>query len=118
MIRPEQIKEIISLYKKHGWNLRRGLLSAELRSSLTSQNIERLFKGREMIDAEINAVWFSRQSKQESIAWEIRHLNENPYAILESLGIDEDDSAESEKLKNAETRLAEYASNNKSDKNA
>lgn len=118
MIKADQIKEILSLYKKHGWNLRRVLLCDELRKSLSGDEIEYLFGDARIIESEINAAWFSRDSKHGNIAWEIRHLSETPYAILELIESTDDENKKTEKLKITETRMAEYASNKTDGKGA
>ena len=57
MIDEKQIAEIISLYKKHGWNLSRVLVSAELNKSL-SNSIENLFGAAQIVSSETDAAWF------------------------------------------------------------
>ncbi len=115
MISPGQIEDILSLYKKHGWNLRRVLLCGELKDSLDDATLEELFGESELTDAEINAAWFSRPSKRGKTAWELRHLSENPYAIFELSDTEDLDQAI---VKQSENRLLEYASNKMSNKNA
>jgi hypothetical protein len=69
MIKAEQIAEILSLYKKHGWNLRRVLLSDALKKSL-GETTEKLFGAAEIRSAEIDAAWFSRSSKPDQETWD------------------------------------------------
>ncbi len=83
MITAFEISEILSLYKKHGWNVSRVLLSSELKTSINSDEFVSLFDDVEIFDAEIDAVWFSRRSNNDKIAWELRHLNSNPFAVIE-----------------------------------
>ena len=104
MIDAEQIREIIATYKKHGWNLSRVLLSGELLEQL-SESAENLFNNAEIISSEIDAVWFSRKSKNDRTAWEIRRLSENPFALFESFADGEDQSFIEKTLKEMETRL-------------
>lgn len=111
MITTGQITEILSLYKKHGWNLCRVLLSAELQKTLNDEEIKAIFGNVEIIKSEINAVWFSRPSKHSKIAWELRHLSETPYAFFELFDKDEDEDFQAEKQKEMENRLKDYASN-------
>lgn len=83
MIKAEAIREILSLYKKHGWNLRRVMLSEKLSESI-SASIETLFADAEIVPAEIDAALFSRDSGKTREAWELRHLSKTPFAIIES----------------------------------
>lgn len=113
MINASEIKEILSTYKKYGWEINRILLSDELKSSLSSDEIEELFGESEISDFAVDAVWFSRPSKHGKTAWELRHLSPNPFAIFELSDEDADESANAEMLKNSETRMADHASNKK-----
>ena len=89
MIDAAAIGEIISLYKKHGWTLRRVLLSEALSKRLSTAGAD-LFGDVEVIASELDAAWFSRSSRPDFTAWEIRHLSETPYALVEVLDNDAD----------------------------
>lgn len=104
MIGAKQIQEILSLYKRHGWNLRRVLLSERLRISLID-SIETLFGTAEIVSSEIDAVWFSRPSGAEREAWEIRHLSETPYALIEVFDADDDEEVREEARHEIEQQL-------------
>ncbi len=104
MIKAEQIAEILSLYRKHGWNLRRVLLSDALRKGLGAA-ADKLFEPAEMIAAEIDAAWFSRPSKDNQEAWELRRLSTNPFALVEIFDADDEDEIREETLREIETRL-------------
>ena len=82
MITAEQIQEILSLYNKHGWKLKRVLLSSKLKKHL-NDSIETIFASGEIIKSEIDALWFSRASGKDKEAWELRRLSETPYALFE-----------------------------------
>ena len=83
MADPSSITGIIAIYEKHGWVLRRVLLSEATKRSLGS-SIESL----PVFDADIDAAWFSRPPKSGGPPWEIRYLGDTPFALLEN--IDED----------------------------
>lgn len=108
MISPGQIQEILSLYKKHGWRLRRVLLTEKLKAFLAESG-ETLFADAEIISAEIDAAWFSRASKAEREAWEIRHLSETPYALVEVFDAEDEKEVREEKLHELEEQLKERA---------
>ena len=104
MIAAAAIGEIIRTYVKHGWILRRVLLTAKLRKSLGETSGE-LFSEVKICDNNIDAAWFSRPQLKGEIAWEIRILSETPFAMLEYADESADDFEQ--KLLEVETRLAE-----------
>ena len=106
MIGAEQIKEILTQYKKHGWNLRRVLLSAKASANLPAA----LFGQAEIKQSELNAAWFSRASSEGREAWELRHLSATPFALVEVFEADEAESVREEIRTALETRLKEQAS--------
>lgn len=104
MIKRAQIAEILSLYKKHGWTLRRVLLSDALRKELANE-AENLFGAAEIRAADIDAVWFSRASKAEQEAWELRRLSDVPFAFLEIFDAEDDAEIREETFFEIESRL-------------
>ena len=104
MIKPGQIAEILSLYKKHGWILRRVLLSEALKTSLAG-SLEQLFGAAEIRAAEIDAAWFSRPARAEQEAWELRRLSETPFALMEIFDAEDEDEIREETLAEVESRL-------------
>jgi hypothetical protein len=106
MIGEEQIKEILAQYKKHGWSLRRVLLSAEASEKLPIS----LFEQAEIVSSELNAAWFSRRSIGGREAWELRYLETTPFALVEVFEEDDDEEVREEARTEMETRLAEQAS--------
>lgn len=112
MISLQQIQEILSLYKKHGWILRRILLSDKLKISLAN-SVETLFGTAQIIPAEFDAAWFSRASGIDREAWEIRHLSESPYAIVEVFDAEDEEEVREEARHEIEERLKERVVNKK-----
>jgi len=110
MISVEEIQEILSLYKKHGWNLRRVLLSDALRVNI-NEHIQDLFGGAEIVSAPfLNALWFARASGKTGEAWELRHLSETPFALVQVFPNDMTE-AEREEIRNEmQTRLVNQTS--------
>ncbi len=109
MIDPDTITEILKIYKKHGWTLRRVLLSEELQNNL-GETKELLFPAADISSSDIDAAWFSRASDGSRETWELRHLNETPFALLEVM---DNTAAESEHLavwSETENRLREIVS--------
>ena len=83
MIDRDGIASILDQYEKHGWKLRRVLLSRDLLKK--DPEIVDAFDGAEMQDAEIDAAWFSRSSRPGLTAWELRYLSTTAYALLETI---------------------------------
>ena len=104
MIGADAIAEIVETYSKHGWVLRRVLLSAELKQQL-GDGIAALFGEVPVSVSDIDAAWFSRPPKPGGVAWEVRHLSESPYALLEVL--DENGPDFEVSLQKLESRLRE-----------
>lgn len=109
MIKTAEISDILSTYEKYGWQLRRVLLTKELKESIDGTD---LFGKMELFDSDIDAAWFSRPPTGKSVAWEIRHLSALPYALLEQ--IDESSSDSEEKLRAVELRLHDAVSRRRS----
>ncbi len=104
MIKAEQIAEILSLYKKHGWILRRVLLSDALRVNLTDA-LQDLFGGVPLVSSDLNAVWFSRTSNAEQETWELRRLSTNPFALVETFDQDDEEEIREERLHEIENEM-------------
>jgi hypothetical protein len=77
MIDAVTVGEIVAQYEKHGWVLRRALLSQDG----TDASVKILDNiGIEPCD--FDALWFSRRSNPESEAWELRRLTGLPFALV------------------------------------
>lgn len=109
MISVEQVLEIIAQYRKHGWTLRRVLLSDGLRVRAYNELVT-LSSGDgggaavEFVSAEVDAAWFSRPSKAGE-AWELRHLSSTPFALFEVFDLEDEEETREEARKEMETRL-------------
>lgn len=95
--------EIVALYEKHGWQLRRVLLRPESRSEL-----DKSVDAGQVMESVVDAVWFSRPSHEGREAWELRLLAENPYALFETFEKDETEEQREEMRQEMEARLREY----------
>lgn len=104
MIDSAACRDIIRTYTRHGWVLRRVLLTKELRTSLGDTSGE-LFGEADVNLGNLDAAWFSRPAGEGEIAWELRHLNIAPFALLEYL--DETAGDFEDKLRSVEARLTE-----------
>lgn len=99
-----QIAEIIALYKKHGWELRRVLLSASLRGRLADE-LAALFGDADVRESDIDAAWFARPPKNGEETWELRRLSETGYALNEFFDEEDDDEIREEAFAEVESRL-------------
>lgn len=89
MIGAEEISEILKLYRKHGWVLRRVLLSATGSMSLADKS-EALFGAVPVQKDDFDGLWFSRSSGENDEAWELRRLTGGPYALVAVVAADLD----------------------------
>ncbi len=100
------IEEILAVYQKHGWQLRRVLLRPESRAELEA-GITSLGKAAQE-EAELDALWFSRPSHEKREAWELRLVAENPYALFETFEADESEEEREEVRREIEARMRQY----------
>ena len=106
MIELSQIEEILLLYKKYGWTLRRVLLTDSLKAEI-SDNLEKLFGETALISSETDAIWLSRNSIVGNETWELRHLSAVPFALVEVFDENEDEKVREERLYELESELKE-----------
>ena len=104
MIGTDTIKEVLATYTKHGWVLRRVLLSPVLKAQVIDDAKE-LFPDAEIVDSDLDAAWFSRQSRKDSVAWELRRLGPLPFALVEVVDTDLPADELENVLSDAEERL-------------
>lgn len=104
MISAESISEILSVYKKHGWVLRRVLLSGALNKALEPR-LGALFGGIVPSPSDLDGLWFSRPSKGTLEAWELRHLTSAPFALVEVIESGLDETARENIFKETESRM-------------
>jgi len=104
MINAESISEILSVYKKHGWVLRRVLLSDAL-GKMLQPHLGGLFPGITPSRSLLEGLWFSRPSKGTLEAWELRHLSTSPYALVEVIEAGTDEKIREDILKDIESRM-------------
>ena len=104
------IKEIISTYQKHGWELRRALLRSETQSELRTETGSDVFPvtGVQLEEATLDGLWFSRASHEQREAWELRLVAENPFALFETFEVDETEEQREEMRREMEARLRDY----------
>ena len=102
MTDPGAIAAIIDQYAKHGWKLRRALLSRELYEALRDSEI---FANTEVLASLFDGLWFSRRSQPGCEAWELRRISAAPFAIVEVVPDEVTDRELDQMLSQAETRM-------------
>jgi hypothetical protein len=107
----ELISEIVGTYRKYGWHLRWLLLRPQTLAELQAEPDfdSRLWHGAETKEAEVDGLWFSRESHEQREAWELRLLAENPFALFETFEKDETEEQREEMRREMEARLRDYA---------
>jgi hypothetical protein len=102
-------KQIIAEYARHGWKLRRVLARPASRAELHAADS---FGDSVLIDAAIDALWFSRPSHAQREAWELRLIAEHPYALFEAFEADETEEQREEMRLEMENRMREHTRGN------
>lgn len=105
----EIARQLIATYERHGWTLRRVLLCGTTRSKIVQQ-IDEVFNDAQLIDSDIDALWFARPSQRGREAWELRHLSEQPYALFEAFEADETEEDREDARQEMEARMREHLS--------
>ena len=100
------IREIINQYEKHGWNLRRVLLSAATVGKVAPE----IFGAVEIRTAEVNALWFARAAANGGEAWELRNLAATAFALIEVFDRDDEEETREEARLEMETQMRLRAS--------
>ena len=100
----ELIREIAATYRKHGWTLRRVLLTKELLEKLSDS-----FHADAPVSlSETNALWFSRVSAAGE-SWELRAISQTPFALFEVFAKGVSQAELNQRLSEIEKRLRERA---------
>jgi hypothetical protein len=106
MTGPAAIAAIIDQYVKHGWKLRRVLMSRDLSEALGSSEI---FAGADVRPSPYDGMWFSRRSLPDREAWELRRISAAPFAVVEVIPDEFTDQERDEVLSEAEDRMFDAA---------
>ena len=104
MDRTNLAKQIIELYERHGWTLKRALLSRETRAAIDDS----IFNSAAIVDSDFDALWFARPSQADREAWELRLLSETPYALFETFQAEKGEEARELMRQKMEARLREH----------
>lgn len=106
MTEPAAIAAIIEQYVRHGWKLRRVLMSRGLADALSDAA---LFAGADVRSSSHDGLWFSRRSLPDREAWELRRISAAPFAVVEVIPDGLTDQERDELLSSAEARMFDAA---------
>ena len=107
MSKADLFMEIVATYRKYGWTLDAALLQPATKAELVARQAP--LTDVVIRESNIDALWFTRNSHQERVAWELRLLAETQYALFETFEKDETDEQRDEMKLEMEARLREYA---------
>jgi S-formylglutathione hydrolase FrmB len=107
MNKTDLFMELVATYQKHGWQLKGAVLEASTRAELTAKEPD-LMRPLVLKEDSFDALWFSRPSHQNRVAWELRLLAETQYALFETFEADETEEQRDEMRLEMEARLREY----------
>lgn len=110
MNQKELVREILAIYRKHGWQLRQVLLRPETRVDFFPGEEE--VEGVAIEETKIDALWFSRPSYEKREAWELRLLSETQYALFQTFAADQSDFQRRALRQEMEERMEEYVAGN------
>jgi hypothetical protein len=99
--------ELVSTYRKHGWELKSALLEPGTLAELNSHEAQPL-SGIMVREAPVDALWFSRPSHNSREAWELRLLSQTQYALFETFEADETEDQRDDLKREMESRLRDY----------
>ena len=104
MDRTNLAKQIIELYERHGWTLKRALLTQETRATIDHS----IFSNAAIVDSDFDALWFARSSHADREAWELRLIAEQQYALFEAFEADESEEDRDEARLEMENRMRDF----------
>ena len=99
--------ELVATYQKHGWQLKGAVLQPATHAELTAKEPD-LIRPLTLKEDSFDALWFSRPSHKDRVAWELRLLAESQYALFETFEADETEEQREEMRLEMEAKLREY----------
>jgi len=99
--------ELVSTYRKHGWQLRSVLLRPATQAVIEKHESQ-LLAHVPVREAGFDALWFSRPSHNNREAWELRLLGQTQYALFETFEADETEEERDDLKLEMEARMRTY----------
>jgi hypothetical protein len=103
----ERVREILDTYQKYGWKLERILMRPESRELVGDGQIG--FTDARIDEGSVDALWFSRASHNNRVAWELRLIADSNYALFETFEADESEEEREEVRREMEARITHYS---------
>lgn len=104
----ELFRETISTYERHGWQLSGVLLRPETHAAMSMEEMTKTFAPASLRVTDIDAVWFQRESGAANrIAYELRLIADNPYALFEIFEPDEAEEDRADVRREMEARMSD-----------
>lgn len=104
MTKSDILSDILTNYARHDWELRRLLLTAQTINEVDNAQLSLA----PVTETSFDALWFSRPSRGDREAWELRLLAPTPYALFENFEPDETEEQREEMRQEMEARLREH----------
>jgi hypothetical protein len=107
-----QFHATLATYRKHGWQLRRVLMTADtlvaLRAATGGAETDAArFAETDVQPAPFDALWLARPSHGGREAWELRLIAEPPFALFELFEADEAEEDREDVRREMEARVRE-----------
>jgi hypothetical protein len=107
-----QFHATLATYRKHGWQLRRVLMTADTLAALHAatggdETSAARFAETDVQPAAFDALWLARPSHGGREAWELRLISEPPFALFELFEPDEAEEDREDVRREMEARLRE-----------
>ncbi|HEY8227900.1 MAG TPA: hypothetical protein VIG25_21695 [Pyrinomonadaceae bacterium] len=109
MKKSDLFADLVTTYRRHGWELKSALLQPYTHNQLRAAQRGEL-ESIPVKESSVDALWFSRSSHQNREAWELRLLSETQYALFENFEPDETEEQRDEMRMEMEARLRDYVS--------
>lgn len=103
MSKQELLSEIIAIYERHAWQLKKLLLTPE-----TFQEIGGDFTDNVITEiSDIDAAWFARASHEGREAWELRRIAGERFALFELFEPDEAEEDREDVRREMQARMSD-----------
>ena len=102
----ESVRQTFSQYERFGWKPHRVLISPRS-EELLGHPLNETLADCEVELSDLDAAWFSRPNEQGQTAWELRTLDDNPFALVEVVDSDISDLELDAVFEETEKRLRE-----------
>jgi len=100
----KEIAAVIDQYAKHGWVIRRVMLSPAS-IVLLGAEVESIYPAAVVTESANEGLWFSRRSLPDREAWELRRLSGSPFALVAMLEDSMSEDEREEVLRETERRM-------------